>query len=501
MLDLFDSLYRGFPIGTLLLWKRHARAGTVTFGELTVEAPELADALWVVDGQQRVATLAGHLLVPHRPKARALLFDLEEERFLFGPTPEERPALPGTDAAATRTVAVQDLFDSTRAIAWMAARYKTMRPELVQRALECGKRLREDHVPVYVVETDDEDLLREIFDRINRAGRRLDDTEVFTALFATTNDAGERRDLGHVARRLARLGFGMLEEKTVLKALRAIHDLPLDKDFTKDLTRPDSVGALRATEAALERTVRYLQGIGFPHEALVPYDLIVVVLARFFHLHPELSRRDALLLRRWVWRGALAGKLAGASVSLRQHVDAVDADEAASVQRLLALDASAPEASVELSTDIDLGVFRLDHAKSALAACALASLEPRDLISGEVLDVPALFEREPKRPLPQIVAHGDGAALARSVANRIVHPPITMHEAVARIVGADVATLTSHGISAEARDALVHGEIGAFLQARALSLHERFTAFFDRQAEHGADDSPALDALVTDEEP
>src|ERR1700677_2010735 len=124
MLDLFDSLYRGFPIGTLLLWKRQARASTVTFGDLTIEAPERADALWIVDGQQRVTTLAANLLVRQEPKERALLFDLEEERFSFGPVPDDTLALPGFDVAPTRTVAVQDLFDSTRAISWMAARYR-----------------------------------------------------------------------------------------------------------------------------------------------------------------------------------------------------------------------------------------------------------------------------------------------------------------------------------------------------------------------------------------
>jgi hypothetical protein len=499
MLDLFDSLYRGFPVGALLLWKRAAGAGPVRYGDLVIEAPERTDALWIVDGQQRVTTLASNLLIRHAPKERALLFDLEEERFLFGPVPAEDPSLPGMEAVETRAVAVQDLFDSTRAIAWMAARFKTMRPEIVQRALECGKRLREYQVPVYVVETEDEDILREIFGRINRTGRRLDDTDVFTALFATTGAEGGRLDLGHVARRVARLGFGTLEEATILKSLRAVCELPLDKDFTKDLTRAEAGQALALTEASLERTTRFLQSHGFPHRALVPYDLVFVVLSRFFHLHPGPSTRNELLLRRWVWRGSLAGKLAGASVSLRQHVEAVDTDEASSVQRLLALD---PGAESSPPSQVDLGVFRTDRAKGALAACALASLEPRHLATGEALDVPTLFEREPRRPLPEVVAHHDDAIdLSRSVANRLMHPPISPRDAAAAIRRADAAVLHSHGIPEEARDALGRGDAAGFLAGRARLLDERLGAFFRRQAEYGADDSPAIDAIVTDEEP
>ncbi len=499
--NLFDSLYRGFPVGTLLLWKRKAEAGTVTFGDFKVEARARADALWIVDGQQRVAALASHLLVDPAPRARAMLFDVEAESFKVGlaPAAELQPALPGAPpgGAPVPPVRVLDLFDSTRAITWMAARYQRFRPELVQRALDCGKRLRDYHVPVYIVETDDEDLLREIFDRINRAGRRLDDTDVFTALFATTSTEGERLDLGHVARRLVHLGFGTLEEKTVLRCLRAVKDLPLDKDFTKAMTLEASAEALDATEAALERAVKFLKEAGFPHRALVPYDLLFVVLARFFDRHPEPRLRDAILLRRWVWRGSLAGKLAGATVSLRQHVEAVGEDASQSVQRLLRLDGGSSDAA---APDIDLGAFRLSTAKSELAACALASLVPRDLRTGEPVDVGRLFETDPTKPLPLLVA-SDAAGLSRSVANRILHPTLTTKEATALVVGATPEVLASHAIPPEARDAIARGDAEGFLRARAAHLTARARDFFMRQSEHGADDSPPLDTLVTDEEP
>lgn len=492
-LDLFDSLYRGFPIGTLLLWKAPAPGGTVTFDELSLEVAGRPDALWIVDGQQRVTTLASSLLVPHAPKSRALLFDLVEERFLYGPAPNDGPSLPGmTDE--TRLVTVQELFDSKRAIAWMAARMKTLRPELVQRALECGKRLREYQLPVYIVETDDEAVLREIFDRINRTGRRLDDTDVFTALFATRGEQGERLDLGHVARRVARLGFGAFEEKTVLLALRAVMDLPLDKDFTRAMERSGSAAALTRTEAALERTARFLRDAGIPHVALLPYALIAVVLARFFDRHPEPRARNLVLLRRWLWRGSLAGKLTGATVSLRQHVEAVTPDEDASVQALLRLDPVDGERPT-----LDLGAFRLDTAKSKLAACAMASLEPRDLRSGEALDVPALFDLDPKRPLPEIVT-GASSDLARSVANRLLHPPMRGKDVARALLDAEPILLASHAISVDAREALARGDGSAFLSLRASHMNGVLGGFFQKQCEYGTDDSPALDAIVVDED-
>lgn len=82
-LDLLDSIYRGFPIGTLLFWKRSADAASVSLGDLSLDAPARDDALWIVDGQQRIATLASTLLVPSQPDKRAVHFNLETEEFVY----------------------------------------------------------------------------------------------------------------------------------------------------------------------------------------------------------------------------------------------------------------------------------------------------------------------------------------------------------------------------------------------------------------------------------
>jgi len=52
--DLFDSMYRGFPVGTLLLWKTGAKPGTRQIGvDYKARIPELL----IVDGQQRLTSM------------------------------------------------------------------------------------------------------------------------------------------------------------------------------------------------------------------------------------------------------------------------------------------------------------------------------------------------------------------------------------------------------------------------------------------------------------
>ena len=82
--DLFDSMYKGFPVGYLLFWATGAEAGTKKIGENDKQA---APTLLIVDGQQRLtslfAVMTGTKIVREDySKARIrVAFKPSEERF------------------------------------------------------------------------------------------------------------------------------------------------------------------------------------------------------------------------------------------------------------------------------------------------------------------------------------------------------------------------------------------------------------------------------------
>ncbi|MCA9641815.1 MAG: DUF262 domain-containing protein, partial [Myxococcales bacterium] len=57
VLKLLDSVYRGYPIGSLLLHQRPGPAKRFELGPLVIHAREEQHALDVVDGQQRLVSL------------------------------------------------------------------------------------------------------------------------------------------------------------------------------------------------------------------------------------------------------------------------------------------------------------------------------------------------------------------------------------------------------------------------------------------------------------
>ena len=91
--DLFDSMYRGYPVGYLLFWQNALSEGVRTIG---LDKKQKTPDLLIVDGQQRLTSL--YAVVKRIPVTRAN-FQKEQIRIAFNPLQEKFEV---TDAAIER---------------------------------------------------------------------------------------------------------------------------------------------------------------------------------------------------------------------------------------------------------------------------------------------------------------------------------------------------------------------------------------------------------------
>ena len=92
---LFDSILRGYPVGSLLLWTRSAPAARLRLGALEIEAPESQNAYWVVDGQQRLTALANALSPAGQDDPRfALAYNLRTQELVKPPQSHDAHMVP-----------------------------------------------------------------------------------------------------------------------------------------------------------------------------------------------------------------------------------------------------------------------------------------------------------------------------------------------------------------------------------------------------------------------
>ncbi|HLK40136.1 MAG TPA: DUF262 domain-containing protein [Polyangiaceae bacterium] len=470
---LLDSIYRGYPIGTLLFWQTKALPAQLSFGTVIVDADARADAWWVVDGQQRVTSLVRVLLGSTEDEFH-FWFDLDDEAFVRASRTVDEP---------DRFLPLTEVLDSERLHAWVGER--SLSSDRKKAAFRLNKRVREYSVPAYIVETSDEDVLRKIFERTNSTGKALAAADVFNALYGA-RDAAEPADFEAVLASLKDLQFGEIESQILYRALLAIHDMDAVGGKVPGAFA-DAPRAFQRSALAMRAAIVFVMGhVGMPNSDLLPYKQPLVALAKFFDRHPEPSARSHELLARWIWRGAWSGAHRGDTVSTRAILDAIDGSEDDTVQRLLAsVGKAAPP------QEADLPPYNFRNARSKLEVLALLSLGPRHLMTGA--GIPASSVNG-----PDAVAVIDTKDGGRTLANRLVHPPIP--EVVRALARAESRIRTSHAVSEPAYAALLAGDRDAFFRIRGDTLREVVRRFLESKAKWGDNDRPPLRALAVVDE-
>lgn len=457
-LALLDSVYRGYPVGTLLLWETTGEADSLHYGSLEITAPDMSDAWWVVDGQQRVHSLTRVLAGKGLDSEKfALHFDLAHHQFV---------RLTRRSQETANHVPLTEVLDSERLRAWLRRPGTAVDDSLV---IRLGKRIREYQLPVYIVRTPDEETIREIYLRVTGAGHPMDPREVFDAIPRASH--GKRSDRSHgLSTALTSLGFGNIEGAMLPEAPLAHSQAP--------------------ERAARSAIVLLRQDAGVPDRTLLPYDPLLLALTEFFRAFPEIHPRSRVLLARWVWRVALTEASKPGSVSSPHILHAISpGDEHGSVQALLAMVPRTPLIHLESRP------FALSSTRCKIQMLALLDLAPRHLTTGAQVEL-----RGGIKTLTRPIATAAPGAWKQDLANVLVHPTIPGGLRRALLKVEDPTILASHGLTPDTQDLLRRGYLSEFFAARCERLRVHVEAFTARRAAWNLPDRPPLSALEVGDE-
>jgi hypothetical protein len=502
IVEFLDSIRRGFPVGELLFSRQAAAAQTVHYGSFAVEAPEQHTALWVVDGQQRITALAATMLRPEaipRGDRWAIWYDLEREEFAKLKTKDAHPAW----------MPLNVLGDSFRQLKWIHAwPYAESHEELVHRAFELGRAIREFEMPAYIVEGADQRELRLIFTRVNTSGIAMRESEVFEALYGNEGD----KPIQSTVSRLCELGFGQLDEDLFLRCCRTLFERPFDKAIGAGAELPRD--AMRRTEAALRRAIIAIkEAAGIPHGQLMPYRMPFIFLTAFYDRFPQDDARLDRRLAHWIWRGILTGDHRDSSDAKIQRLvkelrHARTGDDA--VDTLLAdidPDGIASALRNNPADEIDQEIS-LRRASSKVFILGLLAAEPRrpsrdrqlelwddDLLNGALDgqdddDPQAGNAADSLNPAKVYFSLTDQRTLGSAVVIRLLG--VRKEE----ILSADADTLRSFLLDEQAVKRLAAGDVDGFLSRRRCILTEYFARFVKDRWGDRTDARPSICSIL-----
>lgn len=308
IIDLLDSMYKEYPIGTIFLWEAPAQFNHMLRTVTYLQQPDLErnkTYTLILDGQQRLTSLY----------AVVNGLEIEDENYgkfvfdLAANSPENLFRYRQPDNK--RWVAVKDIVKNNNAV------YDGLPDgEYRKKFNRCSQLLNTyPFSTVLVKDVDIEDAI-EIFERINRAGKQLTRYDLITASVLTDSFDLREKTTTDIVEPLLET-FGEIAETSIPQAL-ALNIKGNTEHKTQMELRPNEVeqvwdDSVRCFKFAID-FVR--QNLGVGRARFIPYDGMLPVLAYYFYYgqtNAVISPNHKRQLEYWFWRVAFSEKYSGAS--------------------------------------------------------------------------------------------------------------------------------------------------------------------------------------------
>ncbi|MGC4888068.1 GmrSD restriction endonuclease domain-containing protein [Micromonospora sp. DT227] len=210
---LMDSIYRGYPFGSLLFWETDEAPET---RDMFISGPEAVPSkppLFLLDGQQRLTSL--HRVFTDHPEAQ-VVFHVENQKF------QNQSAATQRDP---KWVKVADVLDQKTSMVRLTQRLLDAKSSLEDHEIEDRlsriKDLRNRRFVMEVLKGFPYEEVAEIFVRVNSGGRRLGTLDLAMATLST-RWKGVLAELQSESEHWLRHGYGHIDVNFLSRALAGV---------------------------------------------------------------------------------------------------------------------------------------------------------------------------------------------------------------------------------------------------------------------------------------
>jgi len=391
---LLDSIYKDFPIGTIILWKTDKRLTTEkNLGHFKLPEPKKDYPVnYVLDGQQRLTSLFSVFQTTLEPTSNEwvdIYFDLksnesvQESAFL---------ALEESEVDDSRHFPVKSFFDSVE-----YRKATNTLPDEEQIKIDSVQRKFLTYIiPDIVFETEDLKNVAIVFERINRAGTELNVFELLSAWsWSESFDLVEKFD--ELQEEIAEHGY---EELTNDRDLQ----LRITSGIIKGNTSPKTILDLTGDEIrdnfpvirnGIIGAIDFLKReMGVKHFKMLPFPGLIVPLSSFF----ATSKKDGFnysslqkeKIEKWFWRSLFSRRFS-AGVNERQALDIIQLGKLRDSENH-----SFKFPPAEIKFDFLKSTFSSGNANSKTLICMLNTLSPKSMLSGAKIDLDKVLKKGSK---------------------------------------------------------------------------------------------------------
>jgi hypothetical protein len=368
---LLDSILKGYPIGTFILWKTRETLRSVKNigGALLPDTPAGDYVHYVLDGQQRLTSIYASL------RGLRVVRDGRAEDFaemyadLTATGEQDIVSIDSAGMDPAARIKIVDLLNGDFSF------LSSFPPQYHTRLSEYKRRLETYSFSAIFVKEAPIDVATEIFTRINVGGKAL---SVFEIMVAKTYDAGKGFDLGSEVERLqltlADVDYDTLSPSVILQAVSIILVKECAKTHILRLPKADFIRVWPKALSAFIDAVEYFRNYyRVPVSNLLPFASLLVPFTYFFYRQPGRPTADQqLLLDEFFWRCGLGGRY---SHSLETHL----AQDVRRIDQILIGDIPEYDTGIDVSAEFIRRNGHFSTGRSYIKAllCLLTQQGPR----------------------------------------------------------------------------------------------------------------------------
>ncbi|UNU26917.1 DUF262 domain-containing protein [Microcoleus vaginatus] len=308
-----DSIYQGFPFGSLLLWRtRNPLRTERNLGpyKLLDNDPEYPID-YVLDGQQRITSIFGIFQTSLIPEKREntnwtnLFFEINSEESVPFQYLEDF-----TNYDRTKFFPLKYVFDAPK----YRKVTRNLDESLAQKIDKLVDKFTQARIPVERFENEERKYVATVFERINRQGVELDTFQLLS-VWNWSEDFDLQEKFREVTEELEPFGFKEVGSDLLLKCCSAVAMNSADPEDFMELPGSTVREKFDEIRTGIFRAIDFLKGeLNVFTLKLLPMENILPVLASFFaspqKQPPPIPDEQYKTINKWFWRSCFSQRYA-----------------------------------------------------------------------------------------------------------------------------------------------------------------------------------------------
>lgn len=329
---LLDSILKGYPIGTFILWQTDERINNIKkIGDLAIPpAPDGTKVQYVLDGQQRITSLyAAYLGAKIRKEGEKKITDYNDIVVnLDTDIHENDEHVISAEPTGEKYISLNTVLNFSFSKAKLLS--DKFSEEELERIDNYSTAFKTYEFSTVILRKEDIDSAIEVFTRINTGGQTL---TLFEIMSAKTYDENQHFDMQakwkKFIKELKEIKYDSISSTVILSLLSIVLSrtkeckrktiLAINKQEIID-TWGEAISALKASIDYFRTTYR------IPVSHLLPYDSLLVPFGYYFyHNHDKPEGNQRKYLEEFFWRMSLSFRYSSSTESrLAQDIRRID---------------------------------------------------------------------------------------------------------------------------------------------------------------------------------